>query len=139
LQRDLRDVKIVKSAKNCKVQSGILSDPFSGEVVHFDRGDPQEVQIDHVFPLAVAWERGASAWELDVRRTFANDPRNLLAVSKATNQAKGAKMPTNWVPETMSGKCVYARTVIDVARKYQLILTWAEVMVLRELEDSNCG
>ena len=64
------------------VLSGTLAEPYRPATVRFVRG-PQtsdDVQIDHVVALSDAWQKGAQQWTPQVRRAFANDPANLLAV-----------------------------------------------------------
>tara|TARA_R110000823_G_scaffold152048_1_gene283012 strand:- start:149 stop:751 length:603 start_codon:yes stop_codon:yes gene_type:complete len=64
------------SAKGCRVVTGRWISPFTGEVLQ----NASDVDIDHVVPLAWAWERGAKNWSKEKRERFANDPKNLLPV-----------------------------------------------------------
>jgi len=68
---------------------GVLTDPYSG-------GDTDQIQVDHVVPLAAAWDLGADSWPIVKRRAFANDPLELLAVDAAQNQAKSDLTPGDW-------------------------------------------
>jgi hypothetical protein len=61
------------------------------------------VQIDHIVPLALAWDLGARNWTVDMRVRFANDPANLLAVEGQANQDKGDQEPATWMPPRRSG------------------------------------
>lgn len=81
LARDLLDVRLRPGT--CLVQSGTLHDPFTGEVLAFERGpqSSEAVQIDHLVALYDAWRTGAQEWTAEVRTLFANDPANLLAVA----------------------------------------------------------
>lgn len=126
LQRDLENVEFKPGTRGCVVVAGDLTDPYSGQEVRFTKSDAGQVQIDHVYPLAIAWDRGASTWSLQRRQNFANDPRNLLATTAATNQSKGARMPDEWLPSTAAGRCRYATQLVDVARAYRLAVTAAE-------------
>jgi len=67
--------------------SGTLTDPFTGRVIDFTRGQGTSalVQIDHVVALSDAWQKGAQQLTADQRATFANDPLNLLAVDGPAN------------------------------------------------------
>ena len=47
------------------------------------------VQIDHIVPLALAWDLGARNWTDEMRVRFANDPANLLAVARAGEPGQG--------------------------------------------------
>lgn len=64
------------SEKDCRVVTGRWISPFTGEVIQ----NASNVDIDHVVPLAWAWERGAKNWPKEKRERFANDPKNLLPV-----------------------------------------------------------
>jgi HNH endonuclease len=60
---------------------GVLDDPYSGARIEFRKAQADEVQIDHVVPLAYAWDMGASAWTLEARMAFASSQAlNLVAV-----------------------------------------------------------
>ena len=91
LDRDLVD-KTYVSIKRCPnaVGTGTLIDPYTSEVVPFTRGNKvgAAVQIDHIVPLALAWDLGARDWSQEKRIRFSNDPANLLAVDGPTNQDK---------------------------------------------------
>ncbi len=61
--------------------------------------DPADLHIDHLVPLAEAWKSGARLWTAAEREAFANDTAGLVAVSAASNLAKGASDPTDWLPD----------------------------------------
>lgn len=97
LARDLTGV--TREGDGCAVLTGTLRDPYTGERIGFDAtADPNAVQIDHVYPLAAAWDAGAADWTDDERVAFANDPRNLLAVDGRANASKGDSTPGEWMP-----------------------------------------
>lgn len=135
LRRDLDNVQIRPGTHGCLVETGTLTDPYSGAVIDFVRGpDSARVQIDHVVALADAWQKGAQAWDEDTRRDFANDPRNLLAVDGTLNQQKGAGDAATWLPPDTSFRCEYAMRIIGVKSTYGLWVTAAEKEALgREL------
>lgn len=56
-----RDLEAEVLEGPCKVLSGVLSDPYTGQVIQFVRGQgtSSEVQIDHVVALLNSWETGA--------------------------------------------------------------------------------
>lgn len=76
--------------------------------------------------LADAWQKGAQEWEPVIRRTFANDPLNLLAVDGRANQAKGAGDAATWLPKNKAFRCTYVARQVAVKRKYGLWVTVAE-------------
>ncbi|MGB3475511.1 MAG: HNH endonuclease family protein [Mycobacterium sp.] len=135
LNRDLVDITHV-STKRCAdaVATGILHDPYTNAVVAFTRGAKigEAVQIDHIVPLAYAWDMGASAWPYRQRLRFANDPANLLAVAGQGNQDKGDAGPGQWMPPNKSFACQYAVAYISVLRGYALRLDQPSADVLRD-------
>lgn len=138
LKRDLRDVQITPGTRGCVVLSGNLTDPYRGHQVHYQRGANSPVALDHIYPLAAAWSRGASKWSLELRKRFANDPANLLTTTATANRAKSDKMPNRWMPTTAAGRCLYAKRLVQVAVTYQLPVTTAENKALSRLL-RDCG
>jgi hypothetical protein len=134
LNRDLVEVTRV-STKRCPaaVATGILHDPYTNATVAFTRGAGvgEAVQIDHIVPLAYAWEMGASGWPYAKRLRFANDPANLLAVAGPANQDKGDAQPALWMPPNTAFRCQYAVQFIAVLRGYQLRLDQPSADALR--------
>ncbi|CAJ1500695.1 HNH endonuclease family protein [[Mycobacterium] kokjensenii] len=134
LNRDLVDITHV-STKRCPdaVATGTLHDPYTNAVVAFTRGAKigEAVQIDHIVPLAYAWDMGASAWPYRQRLRFANDPANLLAVAGQGNQDKGDAGPGQWMPPNTAFACQYAIAYIEVLRGYALRVDQASADVLR--------
>lgn len=135
LNRDLVDITHV-STKRCPaaVATGILHDPYTNATVSFTRGAKigEAVQIDHIVPLAYAWDMGAAAWPYRQRLRFANDPANLLAVAGQSNQDKGDAGPGQWMPPNRSFACQYAVAYLAVLRGYALRLDQPSADVLRE-------
>ncbi|MGV0851117.1 HNH endonuclease family protein [Mycolicibacterium phlei] len=134
LNRDLVDKTFV-SIKRCPnaVATGTLIDPYTNAVVPFTRGNRTgaAVQIDHIVPLALAWDLGARHWPQDKRVRFANDPANLLAVAGDANQDKGDQEPAAWMPPNTAFHCQYAMQFIEVLRGYQLPVDAPSAQVLR--------
>lgn len=135
LDRDLVD-KTYVSIKRCPnaVASGILHDPYTNTVIAFQRGAKvgEAVQIDHIVPLAYAWDMGASGWPEPLRLRFANDPANLLAVQGQANQDKGDLPPAQWMPPNTAFACQYAIQFIAVLRGYALPVDEPSAGVLRQ-------
>lgn len=123
LDRDLDDKTYVKT-KRCPtaVATGELRDPYTNATVDFTRGAKvgESVQIDHIVPLAYAWDMGARDWPADLRERFANDPANLIAVAGQANQDKGDLPPGEWMPPNTAFWCTYAMQFIEVLRGYRL-------------------
>ncbi|BBX26427.1 HNH endonuclease family protein [Mycolicibacterium alvei] len=135
LDRDLVDKTFV-AIKRCPtaVATGTLHDPYTNAVVSFVRGNRTgaSVQIDHIVPLALAWDLGARDWPDDLRLRFANDPANLLAVAGKPNQDKGDQEPAHWMPPNHAFWCQYSVQFVEVLRGYALPVDAASAGVLRE-------
>jgi hypothetical protein len=128
LTRDLTQVIYREGTRDCIVLSGVLIDPFSGEVIAFTRGvaTSSEVQIDHSVALSDAWQKGAQKLSADTRKAFANDRLNLMAVKGRLNSQKGAGDAATWLPPLKSYRCAYVARQIAVKAKYSLWVTLAE-------------
>jgi hypothetical protein len=135
LNRDLVD-KTYVAIKRCPdaVATGILHDPYTNDVVTLVRGNRTgaAVQIDHIVPLALAWDLGARDWPQEQRVRFANDPANLLAVAGKPNQDKGDQEPARWMPPNHAFWCQYAVQFAEVLRGYRLPVDVPSAVVLRE-------
>ena len=139
LDRDLID-KTYVAIKRCPnaVATGTLLDPYTNAIVPFMRGNQvgAAVQIDHLVPLALAWDLGARNWTGEMRVRFANDPANLLAVQGQANQDKGDQQPSDWMPPNAAFHCQYAMQYIAVLRGYGLPVDAPSVPVLRHATES---
>jgi hypothetical protein len=139
LNRDLVD-KTYVSIKRCPnaVATGTLHDPYTNETIAFVRGAQvgAAVQIDHIVPLALAWDLGARNWPDDMRLRFANDPANLLAVQGQANQDKGDKEPAVWMPPNAAFRCQYSMQFIAVLRGYGLPVDAPSAAVLRDAAET---
>jgi Protein of unknown function (DUF1524) len=135
LDRDLVD-KTYVSIKRCPtaVATGMLHDPYTNAVVSFTRGNQigASVQIDHIVPLALAWDLGARNWPDAIRIRFANDPGNLLAVAGQANQDKSDGEPAVWMPPNHAFWCQYAVQFAAVLRGYGLSVDVPSATILRD-------
>jgi hypothetical protein len=123
LNRDLVH-KTYVSIKRCPnaVATATLQDPYTNATIAFTRGNRvgAAVQIDHIVPLAYAWDLGARDWTAAQRVRFANDPANLLAVDGQSNQDKGDQAPVTWMPPNKAFWCQYSVQFANVLRGYGL-------------------
>jgi hypothetical protein len=133
LHRDLTEVQVRDGTQECVVIAGVLDDPYTGEVVPFEKADAALVPIDHVVPLAAAWVQGAAEWAPDQREAFANDLANLIATTRAENSSKGDSTAEEWVPADPAYGCSYATVVVTVKDRYALAVTPAEADALAGL------
>ena len=120
-----RDLDEVKKRNKCVVIAGHLDDPYTGKQITFAKAKAFDVQIDHVFPLGLAWKMGADHWTEDKRAQLANDRDNLLAVWSRPNEQKSDKGPSEWQPRK-AFQCTYAEKFIAVADEYRLEVTRAD-------------
>jgi hypothetical protein len=135
LDRDLVD-KTYVSISRCPnaVATGVLHDPYMSETINLVRGNQTgaAVQIDHIVPLALAWDLGARNWTDEMRTRFANDPANLLAVAGKPNQDKGDSEPADWMPPNHAFWCQYSVQFAEVLRGYGLPIDQRSAVVLRD-------
>lgn len=133
LRRDLTD--LVVRPGTCYAQSGVLHDPYSGAVIPFVRGPDtsNSIEIDHVVSLADAWYKGARAWDPQRRLDFANDPRNLLAVSPKANFDKAFRDAASWLPPNAAFRCDFVARQVAVKTAYGLWLSAKEKQAMADV------
>lgn len=132
-----RDMTEVVRDEQCRVVTGMLDDPYTGQRIAFIRGpiSSQDVQIDHVVALSDAWQKGARGLTQQQRIDLSNDPLNLLAVEGAANQQKADSDAASWLPPNRPFRCQFVARQIAVKQKYTLWVTSAERdMMARVLE-----
>ncbi len=102
-----RDGSNVVTNSACTATSGSWYSPYDGATWTA----ASDLDIDHVVPLAEAWDSGASGWTSAKRQNFANDLTRpqLIAVTDNVNQAKGDQDPAQWMPSVTSYRCTYVR------------------------------
>ncbi|MGI5454425.1 HNH endonuclease family protein [Streptomyces sp. CA-249302] len=121
LKRDGSNV-VVNSA--CTATSGSWYSVYDGATWTA----ASDVDIDHLVPLAEAWDSGARNWTTAQRQAFANDVTRpqLLAVTDNVNQSKGDQDPAEWMPPLSSYACTYVRAWVQVKYYYDLSVDSAE-------------
>ncbi|HZF88702.1 HNH endonuclease family protein [Streptomyces sp.] len=126
LQRDGTNV-VQDSA--CAAVSGNWYSPYDGATWTA----ASDVDIDHLVPLAEAWDSGADSWTTSRRQAFANDLTRpqLLAVTDNVNQAKGDQDPATWMPSRTAYRCTYVRAWVQVKYYYGLSVDSAEKSALQ--------
>ncbi len=99
--------------------------------------DQSRIDIDHMVPLAEAWDSGARNWTAAQREAYANDLgdyRSLVGVTDTVNQAKGDKDPADWLPTY--DKCRYLREFVAVKLRWRLTVDTAERNAMKALAPS---
>ncbi|MFC5266150.1 HNH endonuclease family protein [Kribbella qitaiheensis] len=117
-----------RERSKCVVISGTLTaEPYTGKRIEFRKAKATQVQIDHVYALARAWDMGASRWTQQRRTDFANDQAaNLIAVDGPANASKSDEGPGEWLPLNRTYRCTYVLRYLQVAHKYALPITTAD-------------
>jgi hypothetical protein len=134
---DTRDVVLqrtgesVRTIEGCKIVQGKWISPYDGK----STGDPQDLDIDHMVPLANAWRTGAATWTDAKREQFANDLTRpeLIAVTASTNRSKGDQDPSEWRPPNRAYWCEYAKQWIAVKSYWGLSVTISEKSALTDM------
>lgn len=85
--------------------------------------DPANVHVDHLVPLAEAWESGISPGEIDA---FAGDPDNLWLMTADLNVAKSDRDVAAWLPPEEQVVCQYVERWVEVKVAYELTVDRAE-------------
>ena len=135
LIRDSRVQSTLDPNRTCWVVSGLWYSHYDGEWVE----GPSSLDIDHLVPLAEAWDSGAHSWEPDRREEFANDEGALLAVTARSNRAKGASDPAGWMPSNEDFTCPYAAAWIAVKARWNLTMDHEESDFLQRLLAGKCS
>lgn len=68
------------------------------------------LDIDHMVPLAEAWDSGAFAWTAARREAYANDlgqETSLVAVTARSNRQKSGQDPAEGLPPSADALCRY--------------------------------
>lgn len=113
-------------ASDCTMESTELFDPYSQSLI-----PNTNIEVDHIFPLSAAWDHGAYAWDDTTRKSFANDPLNLVATSRTLNQSKSDSLPSEWMPPNPAAQCWYAERVAAVAAGYSLTLSETDLINMK--------
>jgi hypothetical protein len=130
-----RDMKSFTLRDNCKVDTGILLDPYTGKTIRFKYGvgTSSAVQIDHVVALSDAWQKGAQQLSPAMRYAIYNDPLNLLAVDGPTNSSKGDSDAASWLPPNKGYRCAYVARQVAVKFKYKIWVVEAEKTAIKRV------
>ncbi|KJS53486.1 hypothetical protein VM98_24860 [Streptomyces rubellomurinus subsp. indigoferus] len=119
----------------CSLSGGSWYSAYDGVTVT----DASRLDVDHVVPLAEAWDSGASAWTPLERERYANDldePRALIAVTAKSNRSKADKDVSDWLPMP-SDQCTYITDWTVVKTRWGLSIDQREQDTLHRLA-SGC-
>ncbi|MDX3533990.1 HNH endonuclease family protein [Streptomyces sp. MB09-01] len=99
------------------------------------------LDIDHMVPLAEAWDSGASAWTSARREAYANDqgqPASLVAVTARSNRQKADQDPAEWLPPAPDALCRYGAEWTATKLRWGLAVDELERDRLLEIA-AGCG
>ncbi|MFD4258256.1 HNH endonuclease family protein [Streptomyces sp. NPDC058534] len=92
--------------------------------------------LDHMGPLAEAWDSGASGWTPERREAYANDQgaeASLVAVTARSNRSKADQDPAQWLPPAAAVHCRYVAEWVGTKLRWTLSADQAEAAALREV------
>jgi hypothetical protein len=85
--------------------------------------DAGNLDVDHMVPLAEAWDSGASSWDALKKQQYANDmvdPRHLIAVTGGSNRSKSDQDPAEWMPTNKAYACEYLVNWVSIKVRWNL-------------------
>ncbi|MEU8653715.1 HNH endonuclease family protein [Streptomyces sp. NPDC048737] len=103
--------------------------------------DASGLDIDHMVPLAEAWDSGAFAWTAARREAYANDlgqESSLVAVTARSNRSKADQDPAGWLPSAPDAVCRYVAEWTATKLRWDLTADQSERDKLTELT-TGCG
>ncbi|POX55309.1 HNH endonuclease [Streptomyces sp. Ru71] len=116
----------------CALSGGEWYSPYGDGYI---QGPGRGLDIDHLVPLAEAWDSGTSAWSAAEREAYANDlgdDRALIAVSAASNGSKADQDPTTWLPPAEGYRCQCVTGWIADKLRWSLSIDPSEAAALSE-------
>ncbi|WP_432141025.1 HNH endonuclease family protein [Streptomyces sp. bgisy084] len=116
----------------CKITGGTWRSYYDDTTVQ----GPSGLDIDHMVPLAEAWDSGASQWTASRRQAYANDlgaERSLVAVTAKSNRSKADQDPAQWMPPAADAQCTYLSDWVSTKLRWSLTVDRAERDTLRQL------
>ena len=108
----------MKRPRRCGDERGRWFSLYDGKTVRKASG----LDVDHMVPLAEAWDSGARRWSVRQREAFANDlyKFSLVAVTLSSNRSKGDRDPTDWLPTRPGFVCTYLARWTAVKYRWRL-------------------
>lgn len=70
-------------------------DPYTNQWIY----DIKEADYDHIIPLAYVNSHGGSEWSESRKKEYADNPMAGVCCLSSLNRSKGAKGPSEWLPE----------------------------------------
>lgn len=101
--------------------------------------DDGALDIDHMVPLAEAWDSGARSWSSATRQAYANDLgdyRTLVGVTASLNREKSDQDVAEWTPPQQV--CRYLAEFVAVKIRWRLTVDSAEKSAMQSIA-SGCS
>lgn len=127
-------VKAPDVLPGCKLSGGLWWSYYDAKWVT----SASALDVDHMVPLAEAWDSGASQWTPERREAYANDQdaaTSLVAVSAASNRSKADKDPAEWLPNT-EVTCRYIAEWTGDKKRWGLTADADELAALKQLAEA---
>jgi hypothetical protein len=121
----------------CKLTGGTWTSYYDGQEVT----SAGSLDIDHMVPLAEAWDSGASGWTAARREAYANDQGahvSLVAVTARSNRQKSDQDPADWMPPSPDAECRYVAEWVSTKLRWQLTADDRELEALKVYADGPC-
>ncbi|MGW2779585.1 HNH endonuclease family protein [Streptomyces olivaceoviridis] len=132
----LKDEAVVapEQGASCRLSGGAWFCPYDDRFIQ----GPSGLDIDHLVPLAEAWDSGASDWSAKEREAYANDlgdERSLIAMSAASNRSKADQDPSTWLPPAVGYRCQYLTDWVATKMRWRLSVDADEKAAITEVLD----
>ena len=134
---DTRDEVLIAEAEeapsvgaSCSLSGGRWYSYYDG----VSQTSASALDIDHLVPLAEAWDSGAGSWSSATRQAYANDlgdRRTLVGVTSSVNRSKGDQDVAEWLPAQQ--QCRYLREWVAVKHRWRLSVDSDERGAMRSL------
>ncbi|MEU3208135.1 HNH endonuclease family protein [Streptomyces cyaneofuscatus] len=121
----------------CKLAGGTWVSYYDGQEVT----SAGSLDIDHMVPLAEAWDSGASTWTAERREAYANDQGaevSLVAVTARSNRQKSDQDPADWMPPSPAAQCRYVGEWVATKLRWQLTADDRELEALKTYAEGPC-
>ncbi|MFG2767446.1 HNH endonuclease family protein [Streptomyces rubiginosohelvolus] len=121
----------------CKLTGGTWASYYDGQEVT----SAGALDIDHMVPLAEAWDSGASTWTAARREAYANDQGadvSLVAVTARSNRQKSDQDPADWMPPSPEAQCRYVGEWVATKLRWQLTADDRELEALKVYAEGPC-
>lgn len=131
---DTREVVLfrhnIERPRRCGDERGRWFSVYDGKTVR----NASRLDVDHMVPLAEAWDSGARRWSARQREAFANDlfKFSLVAVTLSSNRSKGDRDPVDWLPPRRAFVCTYLARWTAVKYRWQLTVDDREKQAILE-------